>query len=702
LAQALDQAENDSAEYDEESGSESDDDDESSHTSSDEDEADVEDPSKLSELRSFISGFAGSDKNDQRKDDASQKQKAKIGLKDLGLFGVKDSHMKKSLKLMSKEEKETRPGSTKKLDIPLARRQQAKLDRNAAYEQSNKTLDRWTETIKHNRRAEHLIFPLPQNLPTAGLGNAELQPIAQKSVTSELEMAVMSIMEESGLSMNKPNEAKKPRGDEVDEGTISRSDLQELWSQRRLQRELNSREAKRAKRIKKIKSKAYHRVHRRQREREELATHEALAEAGELDSEEEREAQDRRRALERVGARHRDSKWAKMAAKTKRAVWDDEFREGLHDMAKRDEELRRRKEGKHTKEDEEDDTSDASSDSDEGSESLLHQLDRAARVEDTEPQSKIMALKFMKRAEAAMKKANDDLVHQIRKDLASDNEFGDEEEELTEIGRKQYGLPNSDGAKTTASGFLSSSQPKRTKQVLRDASDPGSSNEIEQGSQPNGGVSVIPSSSIPANSVAGAWSQGELRRKSKKVAAKTKVEDLDLNAAMMLAGPPLKAKASQARESNDSDADSDEGEDLHLPLAIRDQELVARAFAGEDVVGEFEREKAQMEEEDDDKVIDNTLPGWGSWVGDGVSSRDLKRNQGRFLTKVEGVKKKDRKDAKLQRVIVSEKRAKKVQYIHPFNCYSETIFTNTLSRTTNILRLNYHIHLSLGSSTNGH
>ncbi|KAM3474122.1 hypothetical protein MY5147_004421 [Beauveria neobassiana] len=107
-------------------------------------------------------------------------------------------------------------------------------------------------------------------------------------------------------------------------------------------------------------------------------------------------------------------------------------------------------------------------------------------------------------------------------------------------------------------------------------------------------------------------------------------------------------------------------------MAIRDQALVARAFAGEDVVGEFEREKAAIAADDDDKVIDNTLPGWGAWVGEGVSKRELKRNAGRFLTKVEGVKPKNRKDAKLAKVIVNEKRIKKnnlymaSQLPHPF------------------------------------
>jgi U3 small nucleolar RNA-associated protein 14 len=93
--------------------------------------------------------------------------------------------------------------------------------------------------------------------------------------------------------------------------------------------------------------------------------------------------------------------------------------------------------------------------------------------------------------------------------------------------------------------------------------------------------------------------------------------------------------------------------------------MVARAFAGEDVVGEFEAEKAAIAEDEDDKIVDNTLPGWGSWVGDGVSAKEKKRHQGRFLTKVDGIKKNNRKDAKLEKVMINEKRIKKVSSTEP-------------------------------------
>ncbi|WKT47359.1 hypothetical protein QSH57_012264 [Fusarium oxysporum f. sp. vasinfectum] len=589
-----------SSESDDDASDESEEDDESDDDESDDEEAS---PEKLEALQGMIKGYGGQ-KDDE---DDKPKSKAKISLADLGMTGINDVNVKKSMKLMSKEEKEKRPGASKKLAVPLARRQQDQLDRSAAYEKTNETLDRWNDTVKQNRRAEHLMFPLPQNSATAGLDTTEIQPLNVSKPSNELESAIMSIMEQSGLTMEKPQKPKEKDYDE--EGNeLTRK---EALARKRMERELNSREAKRAKRIKKIKSKAYHRVHRKQRERDEMATKEAMEEAGEIDSEAEREAQDRRRALERVGQRHKESKWAKIGSKTKRAVWDDDFRAGLTEMARKDEELRRRKEGRAGGSD---DSSESDSDSDGGDASLRRQL-AALEEEEDEPQKGLMGMKFMQKAEAAKKEANDALIKQIRRELDGE-EFDGSADELEEVGRRQYGA--ADG------------QPFKP--------------------------ALEKSTKVSKKRTTGAWSRGETRRK-KKGQSNTNIGDLDLTSNVLT-----------TEDASDVESETD----LHLPMAIRDQEMVARAFAGEDVVGDFEDEKTAIAEEDDDKVIDNTLPGWGSWVGDGVSAKEKKRHQGRFLTKVDGIKKKDRKDAKLDKVIINEKRIKKndrylaSQLPHPF------------------------------------
>lgn len=657
LATALDQAEEESEEEEGQEGSEdsSDDADEegASGSGSEEEDDDSDDEMEGQDaLKGLVADFAGVEDGE-----GGKPTRQKIDLKDLALTGVKDANMRKSLKLMNKEEKETRPGATKKLDVPLAKRQQDRILRKAAYEKTNETLDRWTETIKQNRRADHLIFPLQQELPNAVLNNPEMQPLKPANATSELEQTMFSLLDQSGLGLEK--KPKKPKDlTEEEHQQLSKAAQQELLTQRRMEREAQSREAKRAARLKKIKSKAYHRVHRKQKQREEMATREAMAEAGEIDSEEEREAQDRARALERVGARHKSSNWAKLGSKVKRAVWDDDYRAGLTDMARRDEELRKRVEGRGGEdEDSEDESSVSGSDSEDEREKLQRQLERAAAADEDEPKSGLMQLKFMKRAEERLKNANDELADQIRRDLNSDPES---EEEETDVGRRKYGMGS-------AGALAAVKKPEKTKKRKDDKKETTTAEEpAENGATTDGGLTPGPRYVVQSDSIGGAWSKGDARRKPKKSSSSSgpsRTEPLDLNSSILIAdvpksAPKTKSKQTKARdaEDEDDDVDSDEGVDLHLPMAIRDEELVARAFAGDDVVAQFEEEKEELVVEQDDKVVDNTLPGWGSWAGEGVSGR-----KGKYLTKIEGVKRKDRRDAKLEKVIVNEKKVKKVR-----------------------------------------
>src|SRR6202044_2119093 len=147
----------------------------------------------------------------QRNDSASEyntpsdfgiTSKAKLTLEDLGLPSIRDPFVKKSLKLLASESKGNSKGNgiPRKLEVPLAKRQQDRLDRSAAYEKSRETLDRWTDTVKHNRRAEHLIFPLPNADAASAFANVRLHPTTNSKPFNELEATIQTILEESGLA----------------------------------------------------------------------------------------------------------------------------------------------------------------------------------------------------------------------------------------------------------------------------------------------------------------------------------------------------------------------------------------------------------------------------------------------------------------------------------------------------------------------
>lgn len=96
-----------------------------------------------------------------------------------------------------------------------------------------------------------------------------------------------------------------------------------------------------------------------------------------------------------------------------------------------------------------------------------------------------------------------------------------------------------------------------------------------------------------------------------------------------------------------SDEDSEEEGD--------NARLISEAFADDDVVVEFERDKELQETVEGPRDLDTFLPGWGSWHAPGDTSLETvkrKRRQDRFLIRAP---RRERKDARLGNVIISEK-----------------------------------------------
>jgi len=705
--------EEDGSESDEDDSSESDE--ESSASSADDDDDDeTANPAKIAALQNMIATLPQADDSKrpakQRSDGASEyatpsdyglTSKTKLTLEDLGLPAISDPHIKKSLKLIESDAKSKRKGVTAKLEVPLAKRQQDRLDRSAAYEKSKETLNRWTDTVAHNRRADHLMFPLPDPELEAIKKNDKLVPTNQTKPFNELEATIQSILEESGLATanGKDDEDQIREYEELETKKMSVEEVKARRDQLRMARDLMFREEAKAKRIKKIKSKSYRKVHRKQREKEERLNQQALADGGYEPSEDELEAQDRRRATERMGAKHRGSKWAKATKQIGRAAWDEDARDGITEMARRDEELRKRVEGRAVRIEFEDNSDASFGDSDEElseddddaeqQNRLLRQLNKVSGselVDESQPGGKLANMQFMRKAEEARKKQNDAMVQDIRRDLAGE-ESQSEEEEQGDIGRRSFGpgsnkvrekpkAPKLDEFEEPEGSDSGEDDMELEIQGVDNAPQATSKSSRKQTNGPSSNKSKLSISAPPpeAPSTGGAWSSAPLkttgvseteakRRRHKKNAA-LDIGELDLSQAALVATQPRKARKKTSTTTLEliSDSDSDSNS-VKLPFAIRDQELIKRAFAGADVVGEFEAEKRQTIEDEDDKVIDNTLPGWGAWTGDGVSKREKKRNKGRFLTKVEGVKEASRKDAKLDKVIINEKKVKKVNII---------------------------------------
>lgn len=650
---------------------------------------------------------------------------SKLSLDDL-LPTFTHPQMKKATKLLQREAggSSRRDGIPGKLEAPLPKRQQDRLDRIAANEHAKKTLERWMETVKQNRRADHLTFPLKDPDAAEPEGLTRLAPVGKPS--NDLEAAIQSILLESGLTGTggKADEENLQKYEELQAKKLPVEEVMRRRAELRQARELLFREEIRAKRVKKIKSKAYRRVHRKERDREMQRERDLLAADGVDLSEEEREQRDRRRAEERMGAKHRDSKWAKGMKKSGRTVWDDDARAGVTEMARRNEELRRRIEGKDVNQyDDNNLSSNADSESDDEPDNdadasswkhqrLLGKLSQVDQVNDAPDSfSKLAALPFMKRAEAQRKFQNDEDIVQLRKELgenedSSEDEDGDQPAILN--GRRKYGpkvvelVHSSDRRPEQRSEFEERDESESTGEQGDDL-EPTRSGTTASGKSPKSARhnsnqrregKLKESPLDDPDQIINPWLSG---KKKKNGHDSTQLEVPLLAENPWLAEEPEKKQASggtkktqegskkaksrkepageilsapdadgwvtvsYGKEVDDveGDSDADEDREAYAPYVIRNQELVRRGFAGEDVVADFEEEKRAAIDDEGEKIIDETLPGWGSWTGEGIGKRQQKRNKGKVLRKQEGIKAQDRKDAKLDRVIINEKRVKK-------------------------------------------
>ncbi|KAF1911401.1 Utp14 protein-domain-containing protein [Ampelomyces quisqualis] len=614
---------------------------------------------------------------------------------------VADNEKKQALKLLRDDKPSKRTDIARKLDAPLPKRQQDKLDRAAANTKANETLERWTDTIKRNRRAENLMFPLQNKSGGNAVGETRLQPTTTSAPTNELESTIQAILQQSGLSNGAEDEDKILRGEELQLNKRPIEEVMKNRAQLRLARELAFREEIRAKRIKKIKSKAYRRVHRKEREKLLEKERSQLKADGVDLSEEEREHNDRRRAEERMGAKHRESKWAKGIKATGRAAWDQDALDGVTEMARRNEELRRRVEGKNVR-DQEDDASDVTSEEDESDDdSDVDKADHAALqrslgklknpFSSSTETSKLGQMAFMQRAEAAKRAQNDEDIERIRRELAGEDSMSDEEREnATKVGRRKYGPGKEMSLPLQTDRNEFEEQPESDDEAPRIASgedEESATHGARTSSKSGGPVAKRKQRSATSKSIkADADTPNPFLTKAKK--EKKALEDIQ-TAVDLSAGKQSNSKSAKASalpqettidtflqqrvttadddgwatvlggqdddgEAND-EQDTLEDEGIDLNLVLRNQALTAKGFAGDNVAADFASEKLATIADEESTSITTHLPGWGAWTGSGPGGKSKGH---KTVTKKAGIDVNKRKDKKLDRVIINEKRQK--------------------------------------------
>ena len=681
-------------------------DDEQSDSSEDEDYEEPEDDERHARLQDFVDAL-DSKPADERERIVSGEDGG-LTVDDL----LADTDLDKATMATFKPKRKSKAPQT--LAAPLPKRQQDKIDREIATQKANEQLDRWRDTVMQNRRAEFLSFPLKRSDENEPIGKDKFIPAQEEKPRTELEASIQKIMEESGMATKKdgPGKAEDPESDllKAEELALNKMPVEEMLRRRaelRQNRELLFREEAKAKRISKIKSKSYRRVHRKQRERDAEKERALLDPEGlgiPMD-EDEKELADRRRAEARMGAKHKDSKWAKSLKATNRDVWDEGAREGALEQARRQEELKKRVAGRDVSDGSSDESDDESDDGDNSG--TLKKLEKLRGGE--APEKGIGAMKFMRDADARKKAKNDEALDALRKELAG-MQSDDEDKEEENLGRAIFG-PSKQNDKPAP-------KPKRPEMEEGDVSEdenekpadaekPAAAEKKQDRRQPNKGSKAsgpLAKSQVPDRRAQqdneedsadqpNPWLAGPTKSKNSKADKQAKRDDdttlVSLNEPIVKSKPAPKQKTTETAATeasapssngwqtvpyNNNDDASSEPETENPMLSAADQKaaLYARAFAGDDVKSAFDAEKQDQAASEDEKTVSTAMPGWGAWGGAGLSKSAKKvanrvRHNPLHKTKLPGgVSQDKRKDKRLENVIVSEKSDRKgKKYLAP-------------------------------------
>lgn len=114
-----------------------------------------------------------------------------------------------------------------------------------------------------------------------------------------------------------------------------------------------------------------------------------------------------------------------------------------------------------------------------------------------------------------------------------------------------------------------------------------------------------------------------------------------------------KAASDESKEDSDSALSEDDINEQVDEDEIQHR-LMSEAFAGDDVVSAFKKEKEDLLDEEQPKDINQFLPGWGDWAGPGIKVN--KKKMKRYTIKA---KRRPRRDDKLGNVIISEEASAK-------------------------------------------
>ncbi|XP_041707279.1 U3 small nucleolar RNA-associated protein 14 homolog A [Coregonus clupeaformis] len=562
------------------------------------------------------------------------------------------------------------------LETPLTRKETERIQREVAFEKTSKEVSRWQSVVLQNQKAEQLVFPLNQE--PSGPKRME-QVVAGWKAQTPLEQEIFSL-----LRMNKqplhdpvltPTEEASLRAMSLEEAKIRRAELQKA-------RVLQSYYEAKAKRERKIKSKKYHRVQKKVMRKEYLKQFDEMVKTDPAAALEELKKMELSRMKERMSLKHQNSgKWAK--SKAIMAKYDDGARKAMQTQLEVNKDLTQKLviPADEDEEEDEEDSAETLPDFVNDAEPILDQVNPWMRGKlSTEPtvqeESSCIQSPVVGHGEVGKPGEGQD-------DQEEDEDQMEETEEdaLLRGFEERRKLRQTEDVEVAPMSMVENDDGKKaeTGEISDDDEEAGLSEftSLFHGLVKN---HVEPPADQPKAAAGVGQGESPALLEEGLVRVRT-LEDVELLSQDVSANDPAplitqtpsteetdpqsatqQTKRKRKRVIDPNEVLTKEAKVIKVPLAptavedVEDKEeqrvIIKEAFAGDDVISDFLKDKRKQEEAGRPKVIDLTLPGWGEWGGLGLQPSRSKRK--RFRVKVAPPP--PRQDQKLPNIIISEKR----------------------------------------------
>ncbi|XP_008694011.1 U3 small nucleolar RNA-associated protein 14 homolog A isoform X2 [Ursus maritimus] len=555
--------------------------------------------------------------------------------------------VKTSSSLATVKKQLNRVKSKKTVELPLNKEEVERIHREVAFNKTSQALSKWDPIILKNRQAEQLVFPLKKE-------QSAFAPIEHVlsgwKARTPLEQEVFNLLHKNKQPVTDPLltpvEKASLKAMSLEEAKMRRAELQRA-------RALQSYYEARARREKKIKSKKYHKVLKKGKARKALREFEKLQKANPTAALEELEKIEKARMMERMSLKHQNSgKWAK--SKAIMAKYDLEARQAMQEQLARNKELTQKLQVASDSEEEEEGAEEEGElvpdavneiqmdangpnpwmlrnhlrgtgeakvrDPEKLPEPVAHEASESEEEERPGAEEEILLNEFEERRSLRKKSALNQDTEPVSRQEPKDSSSKEVLSELRALSQKlnrenqQCGKQNMSSTRTVPA--VQREEPAEVEEEPLLLQRPERAHTVEE-LEELGKEECFQNKEVPKPMGEGQQSERNPNNQPGTPKEKKRKEEMiDLQNLLTTKSPSVKSLAVPTTVEELEDEEE------------RDQKrMIKEAFAGDDVIRDFLKEKREAVEASKPKDVDLTLPGWGEWGGMGLKPSAKKRRR---------------------------------------------------------------------------